>query len=309
MTPRVSILIPCYNASATVERAVDSALAQTFRDIEVIVADDGSTDSSLAVLERYRGDARVAVHAEPHRGGNGTRNRLIELAQGEFVQFLDADDELDPEKVEICLAAFAPGIDMVYTNHRVRNGRETIHKRLPEPIGDMISYFVANSVAIHEPLHRRSLLVGAAGFDESLPCCQEYELHLRLACRFWQGMKHIPESRCTVYVTPGSVSSNKGRIFSTKARVLLKFLGDWQDAGIVDDRRRKAVAEELLGCVRQLCFAGRDEEALELFSKVRRLSPATAYPGKWPLRLAVRLVGPVRAERARTWLTGRGAKS
>ena len=69
--PRVSILIPCYNASATVERAVDSALAQTFRDIEVIVADDGSTDASLAVLERYRGDARVSIHAEPHRGGTG----------------------------------------------------------------------------------------------------------------------------------------------------------------------------------------------------------------------------------------------
>jgi glycosyltransferase involved in cell wall biosynthesis len=86
--PRVSILIPCYNASATVVRAVDSALAQTFGDIEVIVADDGSTDASLEVLERYRGDARVAVHAEPHRGGNGTRNRLLELARGEFVSRL-----------------------------------------------------------------------------------------------------------------------------------------------------------------------------------------------------------------------------
>jgi glycosyltransferase involved in cell wall biosynthesis len=86
--PRVSILIPCYNASATVVRAVDSALAQTFGDIEVIVADDGSTDASLEVLEHYRGEARVAVYAEPHRGGNGTRNRLLELARGEFVSRL-----------------------------------------------------------------------------------------------------------------------------------------------------------------------------------------------------------------------------
>ena len=306
--PRVSILIPCYNASATVVRAVDSALAQTFGDIEVIVADDGSTDASLEVLEHYRGEARVAVYAEPHRGGNGTRNRLLELARGEFVQFLDADDELDPEKVGVCLSHFRPGIDVVYTNHRVRSGGEAIDKCLPEPVDDMVAYFVVNSVAIHEPLHRRRPLVDAGGFDESLPCCQEYELHLRLACRFWQGMKHIPESRCTVYVTPGSVSSNKGRIFSTKARVLLKFLGEWQDAGIVNDRWREAVAEELLGCVRQLCFAGRDEEARELFSKVGKISPATRYPAKWPLRVATRLVGPVRAEKVRAWLVSRLGK-
>ena len=59
---------------------------------------------------------------------------------------------------------------------------------------------------------------------------------------------------------------------------------------------------------RQLCFARRDEEARELYSKVRQISPATPYPGKWPLRLAVKLVGPVRAERARAWLTERGTK-
>lgn len=305
MPPRVSILIPCYNAAATVVRAVDSALAQTFGDIEVIVADDGSTDASLEVLERYRDQPRVAVHPEPHRGGNGTRNRLLELARGEYVQFLDADDELDPEKVEVCLSRFRPGIDMVYTNHRVRSGGEAVDKRLPEPDGDMVSYFVANSVAIHEPLHRRSLLVSAGGFDETLPCCQEYELHLRLACRFWQGMMHVPESRCTVYVTPGSVSSNKGRIFSTKARLLLKFLGEWREAGIVDARRTEAVAEELLGCVRQLCFAGRDEEARELYAKVRQISPATRYPTKWPLRVATYLFGPVRAEKVRAWLVAR----
>jgi len=305
MTPRVSILIPCYNASATVVRAVDSALAQTFRDIEVIVADDGSTDSSLEVLKRYRGDARISVHAEPHRGGNGTRNRLLELARGEYVQFLDADDELDPEKVEACLAAFAPGIDMVYTNHRVCRGDGVTEKSLPEPVGDMVTYLVANNIAVHEPLHRLGPLMAAGGFDESLPCCQEYELHLRLAGSYWRAVTQLPKSLCTVHVMPQSVSSNQGRIFSTKASVLLRLLGEWGKVGPIDDRRSRVVSNELLGCVRQLCFAGRDEEALELFSKVQRMWPATPYPVKWPLRLAVRIVGPVRAERARLWLTRR----
>jgi glycosyltransferase involved in cell wall biosynthesis len=305
-SPRVSILIPCYNASATVVRAVDSALAQTFGDIEVIVADDGSTDASLEVLERYRGDARVAVHAEPHR--NGTRNRLLELARGEFVQFLDADDELDPEKVRVCVAAFGDGVDVVFTDMELHGGDAGRARNYPVPDGDIVTYFIRNSVVTMLPVSRLADVRAVGGFDVSLPCCQEYELHLRLARHRWRGIRHIPVPLCTYYVTPGSVSSNKGRIFSTKARVLLKFLGEWQDAGIVNDRWREAVAEELLGCVRQLCFTGRDDEARELFSKVGKISPSTRYPAKWPLRVATRLVGPVRAEKVRAWLVSRLGK-
>lgn len=308
MTPRVSILIPCYNASATVERAVDSALAQTHRDIEVIVADDGSTDASLAVLKRYRGDARVSIHAEPHRGGNGTRNRLLELARGEYVQFLDADDELDPEKVEVCVAAFEGDVDVVFTDREICTGDTRQLGRYPEPAGDIVTYFIRNSVITMLPLSRLTDVKSVGGFDPSLPCCQEYELYLRLALHRWRRVRHLPVPLCTYYVTAGSTSSNQGRVFATKADVLLGFLEKLRKLGQVDDRRIRAIAIELLGCVRQLCFAGRDEEALELFSKVRRLSPTTPYPGKWPLRLAVKLVGPVRAERARAWLTERGTK-
>lgn len=308
MTPRVSILVPCYNASATVERAIDSALAQTFRDLEVIVADDSSTDASLAVLERYRGDARVSIHAEPHRGGNGTRNRLLELARGEFVQFLDADDELAPKKLEACLAAFTEDVDVVFADREICTGDTRQLGRYPEPTGDIVTYFIRNSLITMLPVSRLADVEAVGGFDPSLPCCQEYELHLRLALLRWRKVRHLPVPLCTYYVTAGSTSSNQGRVFATKADVLLRFLEKLRKLGQVDDRRIGAIAIELLGCVRQLCFAGRDEEALEVFSKVRRLSPATPYPGKWPLRLAVSLVGPVRAERARAWLTERGAK-
>lgn len=305
MTPRVSILIPCYNASATVERAVDSALAQTFRDIEVIVADDGSTDSSLAVLDRYRGDARVSIHAEPHRGGNGTRNRLLELARGEFVQFLDADDELAPMKLQACLAAFAEDVDVVFTDREFHGGDAGQVGRYPEPTGDIVEYFISNSVVTMLPVSRLADVRAVGGFDASLPCCQEYELHLRLALHRWRKIRHLPVSLCTYYVMPGSISSNQGRLFTTRAAVLRRFAEEELGVEGLTRGRRDAIATEIMGCARILIRCGRDDDAVGAYAFARNLSPATLYPAKWPLRLAVRLMGPVRAERARTWLTRR----
>lgn len=305
MPPRVSILIPCYNASATVVRAVDSAVAQTFRDIEVIVADDGSTDSSLAVLGRFSGDARVSIHAEPHRGGNGTRNRLLELARGEFVQFLDADDELAPKKLQVCLDAFAEDVDVVFTDREFHGGDAGQVGRYPEPTGDVVEYFIRNSVVTMLPLSRLVDLRAVGGFDASLPCCQEYEIHLRLALHRWRKISHLSIPLCTYHVTPGSVSSDQGRLFATRAAVLRQFAE--QELGVegLTRGRRDAIATEIMVCARILLRGGCDDDAVGAYEFARSLSPATPYPAKWPFRLAVRLVGPVRAERARTWLTRR----
>ena len=102
MTARVSIVIPCYNKAAYVAAAIDSALAQT-APCEVIVIDDGSTDASLEVVRSY-GD-RIRCETGPNRGGSAARNRGLDIATGEYIQFLDADDLLPPEKVETQLAA------------------------------------------------------------------------------------------------------------------------------------------------------------------------------------------------------------
>ena len=96
MQPLVSILIPCYNAERWVGQAIESALAQTWPNKEVIVVDDGSTDGSLEVIKSF-GD-RIKWETGPNRGGNVARNRLLELSHGEWIQYLDADDYLLPAK-------------------------------------------------------------------------------------------------------------------------------------------------------------------------------------------------------------------
>src|SRR5262249_8395933 len=104
MGPLVSILIPCYNAEQWVGQSIESALAQTWSDKEIIVVDDGSTDRSLDIIRQF-GD-RIHWETGPNRGSNAARSRLLELAHGEWLQYLDADDYLRPGKLK-CQIEFA----------------------------------------------------------------------------------------------------------------------------------------------------------------------------------------------------------
>src|SRR6266566_10153024 len=111
----VSLLIPCYNAERWVAQTIESALTQAWPGKEIIVVDDGSIDGSLDVIRRY--EDRIRWETGPNRGGNHTRNRLLELARGEWLQYLDADDYLLPLKIEHQLAFLRehPTCDVVYS--------------------------------------------------------------------------------------------------------------------------------------------------------------------------------------------------
>lgn len=100
MPPLVSVIVPTYNRAATLPRAIDSALAQTVDDLEVVVVDDGSTDDTASVLAAFDDPRlRTVVHAT-NRGANVARNTGIDHARGEYVAFLDSDDEWLPTKLE-----------------------------------------------------------------------------------------------------------------------------------------------------------------------------------------------------------------
>jgi|GEM_PF-778680 len=101
--PLVSIIIPCYNAERYVAEAIQSALDQTYSNCEVIVIDDGSTDGGLEVIKGF-GD-KIRWDSGPNRGGCAARNRGLAIAQGEWIQFLDADDLISAEKIEAQVAA------------------------------------------------------------------------------------------------------------------------------------------------------------------------------------------------------------
>ncbi|MDB4637356.1 glycosyltransferase family 2 protein [bacterium] len=120
----VSILIPCYNAEQWVRQAVESALKQSYGRCEVICVDDGSTDGTLDVLLSFGNTIRVETG--PNRGGNVTRNCLLKLATGDWIQYLDADDYLEPTKIEGHVKTLEQGSDA-----DVLFGPVTIERTLP----------------------------------------------------------------------------------------------------------------------------------------------------------------------------------
>ena len=103
--PTVSVAICLYNRAALIFSALDSVLAQTFQDFEIVIVDDGSTDAGPESIERHYRDPRVRVIRQPHRGLSMTRRATIDASRGEFVAFLDSDDLWHPQKLERQVAA------------------------------------------------------------------------------------------------------------------------------------------------------------------------------------------------------------
>jgi len=127
MNPRISVIIPTYNRAATVARAIESVLAQSVTDLEVIVVDDGSSDDTGKILGETFGN-RIRYFAQGNKGASVARNKGVEQARGEWIAFLDSDDLWEKDKLEWQLRAlgrFAPHCCGCYTDTRFFNHPET----------------------------------------------------------------------------------------------------------------------------------------------------------------------------------------
>lgn len=184
MPELVSILIPCHNAERWIAQAIESALAQTWAEKEVIVVDDGSTDRSLEIIRRFEGQIRW--ESGPNRGGGGARNRLLELAQGSILQYLDADDYLLPQKIAAQMTAWrgCPEADVVYgpatLEHWTARGVRSEILPIPEPRDAWVllaRWYLPQTGAL---LWRSQSIRDVGGWKPDQPCCQEHELYLRL---------------------------------------------------------------------------------------------------------------------------------
>lgn len=180
----VSILIPCYNAERWIAQAIRSALEQSWLEKEVIVVDDGSTDGSLEIIKRFAD--RVRWESGPNRGGNAARNRLLQLARAEWLQYLDADDYLLPEKVaaQMRFLATRPETDIVFgpvtmehwSEAEIR--RELLPVREPHDLWVLLARWYLPQTGAS--LWRKQAIVEVGGWKPAQPCCQEHELYLRL---------------------------------------------------------------------------------------------------------------------------------
>jgi glycosyltransferase involved in cell wall biosynthesis len=183
MPPQVSILIPCHNADRWIAQAIDSALNQTYPHKEVIVVDDGSTDRSLEVIQSFGN--RIRWESQPNQGGNVARNRLLALSTGDWLQYLDADDYLLPDKItqQIDYLSQVPNADVIYSPsvmefYHERSRQEVLPIPTPhDPFILLARWYLPQTGS---PIWKRQAIVDVGGWKADQPCCQEHELYLRL---------------------------------------------------------------------------------------------------------------------------------
>lgn len=181
--PLVSIIIPCYNSQAYIADAINSALNQTYSNLEVVVVDDGSTDDSVNIIKSF-GD-RLKFEQSEHKGACAARNKGLSISQGEYIQFLDADDLLIEHKIETQLPFLLQDeADLVFCKGYIFGDGKGIRAKKSEiksPEGiDPFIYCLDQGLSTEGPLHRRSLLEKVGAFNETLPRAQELEMHVKL---------------------------------------------------------------------------------------------------------------------------------
>lgn len=183
----VSVIIPTYNRYSLLRRSIESVLAQTDRDFELIIVDDGSTDETASVAETYKNSIRY-LHQEQN-GVSAARNRGIRHARGEWICFLDSDDLWHPRKLEIQRSIMEkdPAIQMSYTEEiwYRRGVRVNPGKRHAKHSGWIFEYCLP--LCIISPssvMIRKSLFREIPPFDETYPVCEDYDLWLRISRRY-----------------------------------------------------------------------------------------------------------------------------
>lgn len=184
----VSVIIPAYNRAQKVARAIASVLYQTFADYEIIVVDDGSRDNTGEILSRFRPQIVPLRHTE-NRGVSAARNTGIKASRAPLIAFLDSDDYWLPEKLTVQAAFFKANPDAVacQTQERwVRKGRRVNpRKRHRKPEGTLFeSSLKLCLVSPSAAMVKRALLDEVGLFDETLPVCEDYDLWLRISCRY-----------------------------------------------------------------------------------------------------------------------------
>ena len=233
--PKISVIIPAYNSEKTIKYTIQSVLNQTFSDLELIIINDGSQDSTIEVIAEIE-DSRIKVFSYPNAGGNVSRNRGLHLAVGEFVSFLDADDLWTPDKLHSQLKALQENITAKvaysWTDYIDENGEFILSGKRLNLNGNVYGNLLLNNFLENgsNPLICRTSLIKLGGFDESLSAAQDWDMWLRLASQF--DFVCVPSVQILYRISANSVSSNLVRQENSCLQVLERaykessYLGD-----------------------------------------------------------------------------------
>lgn len=285
--PRVSVLIPAYNAERYIGETIASALAQTHRDFEVIVVDDSSTDGTAAVLASF-GNA-IKVHRQVNSGAATARNTAAALATGEWLAFLDADDLWEPRKLERQLAMATTAL--CYSN------RSNFGERGPVPEiqsdvttmhdGDVFATLLleGNFITSSSVLIRRDTFADLGGFTTTLKNAEDWDLWLRVAER--HDVRYCPEPLVRYRFHAGGKSRNHRRMAVARQSVVSRALDSPRGRQLSWPLRRRIWAETCRTNAWDAGQAGARADALRDYARAAMAWPLAAQPFKEALKVCL----------------------
>lgn len=281
--PLVSVIIPAYNAEATLDRTLRSVRSQTHRTLEIIVVDDGSTDGTPALANAHaQADARVRVLQQANSGVAAARNTGWQSACSDLLAFVDADDTWAPSKIEQQIAALTAGgekFGLVYTGFAVidANDRIEYEVRLHDQ-GDVMERMCRGNLVGHGSgvLVRREAVIAAEGFDPGLRAagaqgCEDYLFYLRVAEKWHFAV--VPEPLVGYRKLPDSMSSDMNKMLRSYIIVVDKMIERHPDKRRLFEDSLYSYATMLQ---RRLVMSRRLRAQISLLLLVTRHRPAMA---------------------------------
>lgn len=224
--PRVSVVIPTFNCGQFIRRTVKSALAQTYRDLEVIVVDDGSTDGTRSILSEYGSSVRYIFQS--NQGASAARNAALEKASGEFIAYLDADDLWVPDKLarQVEYLDANPGCGLVHTDVAVIDEQDSVlYARFNQetqravPQGTCLRQLLLRShIQTLTVVERRAAFDCAGKFDVRLPVAQDYLHWIQVALEGYE-IGYLPDPLGLYRWRAGSLMASQRRLVADFVRI------------------------------------------------------------------------------------------
>ncbi|PIE62074.1 MAG: glycosyl transferase [Desulfobacterales bacterium] len=243
----VSVIIPTYNRSHVLKRAVDSVLAQDYSSFEVIVVDDGSTDDTPSLLAGY--GARIRVLRQANQGVSAARNLGIRESRGAFVAFLDSDDAWTPDKLGVQTAFMMAHPDCLICQTEeiwIRNGKRVNPKAKHKKPSGMI-FEASLELCLVSPsavMMRNDFFEIKGMFNESFPVCEDYDLWLRTA---WDTPVYLVEVPCTAKY--GGHEDQLSAAHSQDKYRIASILNLIQDGRLTETQRNAAIKVLCKKCI------------------------------------------------------------
>ena len=229
--PKVSVVLPTFNRSELLRRAINSVLNQSFTDLELIVADDCSTENIRDLVESFHDPRLIYLRREQNGGAPAARNTGVQAARGQFIAFQDSDDEWLEGKLEaqVGLLRNAPAdVGLVTCGLMRRDSQHSVHFPAPSSVSRSREY--AQRVRMNASfftqtwLVRREALRAVGPFDEQLRMWDDWDMLLRLTALY--GFRGLPQTLVLSHLTVGSVGRNLPQRIRSIARMIEKREGD-----------------------------------------------------------------------------------